>query len=119
MAKVRNAKVYLTDRAITDLQEIESYTTDKWSAAQAAKYLEAFERFFGLIESEPGILVPVPGIDTLLTHSVGSHVVVCTKWNGDILVLTVVHASRDLLVVLERLLPTLGFEVETMRKRLP
>ncbi len=119
MAKARKAKVFLTDRAISDLQDIEAYTIEKWGDAQAAKYLDAFDRFFGLIEAEPGILLPVPIIDQLITHSVESHVVVCTKWHDDVLVLTIVHASRDLIPLLDRLLPTLKLEVETMKKRLP
>lgn len=119
MAKARKAKVFFTDRAIADLHDIEAYTIEKWGDAQAAKYLDAFDRFFGLVEAEPGILLPVPVIDELITHSVESHVVVCTKWHDDVLVLTIVHASRDLLPLLHRLLPTLKHEVKTMRKRLP
>lgn len=119
MAKARKAKVFLTDRAVSDLQDIEAYTIEKWGVAQAAKYLDAFDRFFGLVEAEPGILLPIPVIDQLITHSVESHVVVCTKWHDDVLVLTIVHASRDLIPLLDRLLPTLKHEVETMKKRLP
>jgi plasmid stabilization system protein ParE len=91
MAKPKKARVLLTDRAIADLREIESYSMDKWGAAQASKYLDAFDRLFRLVETEPGILSPIPVVDALLVHSVGSHVVVCTQWNGDILVLTIVH----------------------------
>jgi plasmid stabilization system protein ParE len=116
MAKAKKARVLLTDRAITDLEEIDSYSTDKWGAAQAAKYLDAFDQFFRLVETEPGILLPIPIIDTLLTHSVGSHVVVCTVRNSDVLVLTIVHASRDLVSHLDRLLPNLKYEVEKMHK---
>lgn len=119
MAKSRKAKVFLTDRAIADLRDVEAYTIKKWGNAQAAKYLDAFDRFFGLVEAEPGILLSIPAVDELMTHSVESHVVVCTKWNEDVLVLTIVHASRDLVPLLDRWLPTLKLEVETMRKRLP
>lgn len=38
MGKARKAKVFLTDRAIRDLQEIESYTIGKWGEKQAEKY---------------------------------------------------------------------------------
>jgi plasmid stabilization system protein ParE len=119
MAKARKAKVFLTDRAIADLREIEAYTIGKWGDAQAARYLDAFDRLFGLFEAEPGILLPIPIVESLLTHSIESHVVVCTKWNDDILVLTIVHASRDLLPHLDGLLPTLKSEVELMKRRLP
>lgn len=87
--------------------------------AQAAKYLETFDRFFRLVEAEPGILQPIPVIEKLLAHTVESHIVVCTKWNDDILVLTIVHASRDLVPHLGQLLPALKTEVEAMKKRLP
>ncbi len=118
MAKARKTKVFLTDRAIADLQGIETYTIGKWNDAQAAKYLDAFDQFFSLVESEPGILLPIPIIDTLLTYTVESHVVVCTTWNDDVFVLTIIHASRDLLPHLDQLLPTLKTEVKTMKKRL-
>jgi hypothetical protein len=40
-----------------------------------------------------------------------------TKWKVNVLVLTIVHASRDLLSHLDRLLPTLKSEVEILKKR--
>ena len=46
MAKGKKAKIYLTNRAIADLQEIESYTSTKWGTTQAAKYLDVFNYFF-------------------------------------------------------------------------
>ncbi len=119
MAKARKAKVLIADRAVADLLEIESYTIDHWGKSQAEKYLDAFDRFFNLLESEPGILRPIPLVDTLLSHTVESHVVVCTRWNEDVLVLTIVHASRDIATHLDRLLPTLKFEAESLKKRLP
>jgi plasmid stabilization system protein ParE len=67
MAKARKAKVFLTDRALADLREIESYTTGKCGEAQAAKYLDTFDRFFSLVEAEPGILLSIAVADTLLT----------------------------------------------------
>jgi plasmid stabilization system protein ParE len=119
MVKAKKPKIYLTDRAIADLREIESYTIAKWGTKQAAKYLDAFEHFFKLIESEPAILSPVPMIEPLLTHTVESHIVVCTLWRNDVLVLTIVHSSRDVFNHLDRLLPTLKFEVELLKNQLP
>jgi plasmid stabilization system protein ParE len=118
MGKARKARVFLTDRAITDPQEIESYTIGEWGETQAAKYLDAFDRCFALVDSEPGILLPIPIVDNLLTHCVESHIVVCTKCNNDVLVLTVVHATCHLLPHFDRLLPTLKSEVELMKKKL-
>lgn len=119
MCMASKAKVFLSDRALADLQEIESFTLGRWGENQAAKHLDLFDRFFGLLEFQPGILMHGPLIDTLLTHTVESHVVVCTKWNDDVLVLTIVHTSRDIINHLDILLPTLKVEVELMKKRLP
>ncbi len=90
MAKAKKAKVFLTDRAISDLQDIEAYTIEKWGDAQAAKYLDAFDRFFWSCRSTARHSLTNPFIDELITHSVESHVVVCTKWHDDVLVLTIV-----------------------------
>jgi plasmid stabilization system protein ParE len=119
MAKGKKAKIYLTNRAIADLQEIESYTSTKWGTTQAAKYLDAFNYFFQLLESEPGILSPVPMIDSLLTHTVESHIVVCTLWGNNVLVLTIVHSSQDVILHLDRLLPKLRLEVDAIKRQLP
>jgi plasmid stabilization system protein ParE len=119
MAKGKKAKIYLTNRAIADLQEIESYTSTKWDTTQAAKYLDAFNYFFQLLESEPGILSPVPMIDSLLTHTVESHIVVCTLWGNNVLVLTIVHSSQDVILHLDRLLPKLRLEVDAIKRQLP
>jgi plasmid stabilization system protein ParE len=77
MAKARKTKVFLTDRAVADLLEIEAYSTEKWGKATAERYLDAFDNFFALVEAQPGILLSIPLIESLLTHSVEKHVVVC------------------------------------------
>jgi hypothetical protein len=86
--------------------------------ATTEKYLDVFDNFFAMVEAQPGILLPIPVIENLLTHSVEKHVVVCTKWNDDVLVLTIVHSSRELITHVDRLLPTLKSEVELLKKRL-
>jgi len=118
MAKVRKTKVFLSERAVADLREIEAYSSEKWGEATAERYLDAFDKFFTLVEAEAGILLAAPVIENLLTHTVEKHVVVCTMWNDDVLVLTIVHSSRELINHLDRLLPTLRSEVELLKKRL-
>ena len=118
MANARKAKVFLTDRAIQDLLEIQAYSIEKWGKATTERYLDAVDKFFALVEAQPGILLPIPLIENLLTHSVDKHVVVSTKWNEHVLVLTIVHSSRELITHIDRLLPTLNLEVELLKKRL-
>lgn len=118
MAKARKTKVFLAERAVKDLLEIQAYSIEKWGKAAAEKYLDAIDNFFALVEAQPGILLPIPLIENLLAHSVEKHVVVCAKWNNDVLVLTIVHSSRELITHVNRLLPTLKSEVELLKKRL-
>lgn len=110
--------VYLSDRAIADLLEVESYSLEHWSKKTTERYLNSFEKFLALIETYPDLLTPIPAINDLWTHSVGSHIVVCTKWKQVVLILTVIHASRDLVAHLDELLPSLRREVETLRLRI-
>ncbi len=48
MAKARKTKVFLTDRAIEDLLEIQAYSIEKWGKSATERYLDAFDNFFAL-----------------------------------------------------------------------
>ncbi len=60
MAKARKTKLFLTERAIADLLNIEAYSTEKWGKATAERYGDAFDNFFALVEAQPGILLATP-----------------------------------------------------------
>jgi plasmid stabilization system protein ParE len=51
MDEAGKARVFLTDRAITDLQKIESCIHGQGAKTQAAEYRDAFDRCFALVES--------------------------------------------------------------------
>ncbi len=123
MAKKVSSKkvhVYLSDRAVDDLASVEAYSVEKWGKTVANKYLLAFEKFFCLLQENPGILDSSESSkDELLLHAVQRHVAVFVRWNQDILVLTIVHASRDVADLLDDLLPTLRSEVARLIERLP
>ena len=57
-AKSETPKVFLTDRAASDLLEIESYSIKKWGKNIATKYLGKFERVFKLLALNPDLLLP-------------------------------------------------------------
>lgn len=113
-------RVFLSDRSIDDLSLIERYSTETWGRATAGKYLDSFEKFFSLLKVQPGVLATSQlGQTGLLYHCVEKHVVVCVRWQKSILVLTIVHGSRDLISLTDELLPTLKAEAAMLIDRLP
>lgn len=113
------SKVFLTERAVSDLLEIERYSIDKWDKGVAAKYIAKFEKAFKLLELNPDLLLAEPSLsDALLFFRVEKHLMACIKIRAGIAVLTVVHANRDLPNVLHELTPTLKEEVAILLSRL-
>jgi len=102
-----------------DLLDVESYSVSKWGKSVTEKYLRQFENAFTLLESHPDIVLPIPGLgDVLGIYRVEQHLMVCIRRNHDLIVLTVVHASRDIVNLLSELLPTLQNEAKELADRL-
>ena len=113
-------KVFLTDRAISDLLEIESFSISKWGKSAASKYMGKFEKTFKLLELHPGLLLANDAIgESLLFFRIEKHLLACVKIKPGIAVLTIVHANRDLVTILHELLPTLKEETILLLSRLP
>ena len=118
-AKSETPKVFLTDRAASDLLEIEAYSINKWGKNIATKYLGKFERVFKLLALNPDLLLPNPDLsDVLLFYRVERHLVTCVRTKAGIIVLTVTHANRDLVTLLHDLLPTLKIETAILIRKL-
>ncbi len=123
MTRNRNppaTKVLLTDRAISDLLEIESYSISKWGKSAASKYMGKFEKTFKLLELNPDLLLANEALgEPLLFFRVDKHLLACVKIKPGVAVLTIVHANRDLDTILHELLPTLKEETILLLSRLP
>ncbi len=123
MTRNRNppaTKVLLTDRAISDLLEIESYSISKWGKSAASKYMGKFEKTFKLLELNPDLLHANEALgESLLFFRVEKHLLACVKIKPGVAVLTIVHANRDLDTILHELLPTLKEETILLLSRLP
>lgn len=116
--RVNLGKVYLTDRAISDLLEVESYSIKTWGEAVAKRYLLKFEKAFRLIETNPDLLLPNSQLhESLLFYRVERHLVTCIRFERGVAVLTVAHASRDLPSLLHELTPTLNQETTILLSR--
>jgi plasmid stabilization system protein ParE len=112
-------KIYLTDRALADLVEVEAFSIVTWGKAVAAKYLLKFEKAFRLLESNPDLARANPELGTdLLLFRVEKHLLACIQVKGGLAILTVAHASRDLENVLNDLSPTLKLEVNALVKKI-
>jgi len=117
--KLPLGKVYLTDRAISDLLNVELYSIETWGKAVAKRYLLKFEKAFRLIELNPDLLRPNPSLhESLLFYRVEKHLVACIRFKRGIAVLTVTHASRDLPSVLHKLSPTLNQEITILLSKI-
>jgi len=117
--KANLGKVYLTDRAISDLLDVEIYSIETWGEAVAKRYLLKFEKAFRLIETNPDLLLPNSLLhESLLFYRVDRHLVACIRSERGIAVLTVAHASRDLPHLLHELTPTLKRETTILLNRI-
>lgn len=119
-AKRASPKVLLTERALSDLREIETYSIQERERRTADKYLADIEAALSRIKEKPDLLRPEPGLPPQLTfYRVNKHLLVCGADSGAVIVLTVIHASRDIPSRLAELQPSLTAEVELLRSKLP
>ena len=112
-------KLLLTDRAVGDFREIEDYSIKTWGELVTNRYLLKFEKAFRLLKANPGLLLSEPRFhESILFYRVEKHVLACIRVKSGIIVLTIVHAGRDLLTLLDELAPTLKHEVSLMMKQI-
>lgn len=112
-------RLFLSDRALSDLLEIEAYSVSNWGKEVASKYILKFEKAFRLLEENPELARPNPDLGSdLLFYRVEKHLIVCSRIKDDIAALTVAHANRDIEALLGELTPTLRSEVKGLVKKI-
>ncbi|MFN3165756.1 MAG: type II toxin-antitoxin system RelE/ParE family toxin [Phycisphaeraceae bacterium] len=113
------ARIFLTDRALDDLESIYQYSIDRWGRRVADRYLESYDSAFDLLRSEPALLKENPDCPGWLRfYRVQKHWVVCDQVGKRIYVLTIKHGAMDLPARLGELEPWLMQEAAMMRKRI-
>ena len=116
MSTRKSAAVHLTDRAIRDLQEVESYSAGVWGKRVAAKYMEELAAAFDRLADRPALLRLEPEFSSgLYFYRVGKHVLVCDAFDANVVVLTVLSTSMDLSTRLNELEPRLAAESKMLR----
>ncbi len=115
----RLTRLLLTERAISDLMDIEEYSVAQWGIRTAARYLDEIESSLDLIRRNPGILRPFVGLPPDIQYfCVNMHVLVCDVRPASIVVLTVIHGSMDVPSRLAELVPQLSAEIALLHERL-
>ena len=122
MAKKTKGKptIHLTNRALQDIADIETYSVEQFPKPTADRYLSALEAGISRIAAQPDLLhVEEPFHETLRFYRIEKHLLVCeTGVTGKIIILTVLHASMDIPSRLAELEPSLVLEAELLLKRL-
>jgi len=117
--KATRIKLHLTERALADLVSVESYSIQQWSKRVAAKYLSDIEGRLRLVHENPSILDSVEGLpESLKCYPAREHVLVFDVQPTSLVLLTVIHGSRDILSRLSELIPSLATEVELLHGQL-
>ncbi|MFZ5828586.1 MAG: type II toxin-antitoxin system RelE/ParE family toxin, partial [Planctomycetota bacterium] len=113
------ARVELTQRALTDIRGIENYSVTRWGCDVAAKYLEDITAALDRLSESPAILRLEPDFAPGLGfYRVRKHFLVCAWYEERIIVLTVIHTSMDLPSRLRELVPQLIAEAQLLQNKL-
>ena len=119
-AKRSKTELLLSQHALQDLAEIEAFSIATWGKRTANKYLAGIEAALCRVRENPELLRREDGLHKHLRfYRIEKHLLVCDVQPGTIILLTVVHASRDIPSRLAELEPTLAAEIELLRKQLP
>lgn len=87
----------LSRRALLDIQEIASYSIEKWGEGIATEYLQSMEDALNLLRNNPSLLKTYANVSkSLCFYRVRQHFLVCAIFEKSIFVLTVKHGAMDL-----------------------
>lgn len=115
----RARRVELTQRALSELREIERFSVREWGRKTADKYLDALASALDRLRANPELMRPAPEIiPGLCFYRVNKHVLVLDYRDDLIIVLTVIHTSMDLPARLLELAPQLAAEAQILREKL-
>lgn len=112
-------RIELTDRALSDLLEIEAYSIRHFGEKTATQYISRIETALSMLEANPGLLNSKSAVsDHFKFYRAGEHILVCTRQAETLIVLTVKHVQMDIPSRISELEPTLLQEAEILYFRL-
>ncbi|MHB8899298.1 MAG: type II toxin-antitoxin system RelE/ParE family toxin [Thermoguttaceae bacterium] len=111
-------RLLLTDRALRDIREIESYSAQQWGTKTAHEYIGKIEAALDRIAEMPELLREEPAFaDSLRFHRVQKHVLVCDVQDRAVYVLAVLHTGMDIANRLAELMPQLSIETALLHRK--
>ncbi len=111
--------IYLTQRALNDLQNIFNYSEKEFGSKVAVNYMGFINTALELIQSNPEILLQKPLIsDQFKVYNVQKHWLVFDQIGNELYLLTVQHVSIEMLKRLKELSPNLESEIEFLRLKI-
>lgn len=117
--KSRSATVLLTERALSDLREIDRYSVKKLGRKTADRYLDSVELALDRLQTNPELLRQEPEFGRgFYFYRVQKHLLVCDYRDDVVVVITVIHTSMDCPARLAELAPQLAAEVEFLHNKL-
>lgn len=112
-------KLLLTDRALTDIVQIESYSIERWGRRVADQYLADLDAALGRLAEDLSLFKGRHDYTGRLRfHSVREHVLVGDVIGGVGFVLMVWHGGMDFIDRLPNLEPDLLLEAEIMARKI-
>ncbi len=112
-------RILLTERALRDIRDIESYSIERWGSTTAGKYVESIESALDRIVAKPDLLRVEPEFSEFLRfYRVQKHVLACDVQDNVIYLLAVFHTSMDIPTRLAKLQPQLSVEVALLHRKL-
>ena len=112
-------RIALTHRAHLDLVTIQDYSQKQWGKKIAGRYLDEVEAALNRLRNAPGLLKSKNDMSSHLKfYPVGKHFLICDYTEDRIIVLSIMHASRDMPNRIAELEMLLMQEAKLMHKQL-
>lgn len=111
-------QVKLSSRAQNDLDDIWSYSVEAWGELVAERYIDSLEAKLESIRNDAAVLKHWPEMPAFMQYARSNkHIIFCDVAGNSIVVLAILHASRDLLAIVSSLYPEMQGEVIRLHNR--
>ena len=114
-----SVQLLLTNHFYKELDTIYEYSVRERGELIAEEYLEEINQVLQLIQENPKVLMVREEISPhFQTYLVNKHWLICHVSGEVIVILTIIHTTRNVIERLDELEPKLKHEVEVLAKRL-
>ena len=109
------ARILLTDHFYDELEKLIEFSTNEWGVKLTQEYLEDIDDALELISLNPDVLTIRDSISpNFNTYLVNKHWLICHRFKETVIVLTIIHTSRNMIENLTEFEPILIQEIKTL-----